>query len=40
MTKRDLAGCIDTYLEYLRHQRRVSLHTLRGYGADLQDLLR
>jgi len=39
VTKRDLAGCIDHYLEYLRHQRRVSLHTLRGYGADLQDLL-
>lgn len=33
------SGCIDAYLEYLRHQRKLSSHTLRGYGADLRDLL-
>lgn len=39
MTKPDLGGCIDRYLDYLRHQRRLSRHTLRGYGADLNDLM-
>ena len=31
--------CVDTYLEHLRHHRRLSPHTLRSYGADLKDLL-
>ncbi|MBN2490776.1 MAG: tyrosine recombinase XerC [Planctomycetes bacterium] len=39
MTATDLAGCVDAYLDHLRHQRRVSSHTLRGYGTDLRELL-
>lgn len=31
--------CIDAFLEHLRHQRKLSPHTLRGYGGDLRDLL-
>lgn len=35
----DLADQVEAYLDHLRHQRRMSEHTLRAYGGDLADLL-
>ena len=39
MSRKKLALHVDVYLDHLKHQRQVSEHTLRCYGADLLDLL-